>query len=195
MSEMKSALERAMERAESLGDPTPEERLRFEIVPKGEIAASDYLKGKGDLGSVVEACSPDATPYFVEGALQVLVYNLRLARTDQEEQQNGRAFDGIRILGTDKNAIDQIASQIAQISTMYRQAYEPNVQQAREQTRQKFEQALEEAAKTNPNLVPSNINVEAIPEFQQEWAKAVSQVTAQYQDALDQQRAQLTAIT
>ena len=183
-----------MERAESLGELTSEERLRFEAVPKGEIAASDYLRRKGDLGSVVEACSPDARPYFVDGALQVLIHNLRLAKTDLDEQQNGRAFDGIRILRTEKKTIDQIASQIKQINAMYRQAYEPNLQQAREQTRQKFTQALGEAAKTNPNLIPSTINVEAMPEFQQEWAKAVSQVTAQYQDALDQQKAQLAAI-
>ena len=195
MAEMKSAFERAMERAERLGELTLEERLRFEVVPKGEIAASDYLKDKGDLGAATEACSQDARPYFVEGALQVLISNLRLARTDLEEQGNGRVFDGIRILRTEKKMIDQIASKIAQINTMYRQAYGPNVQQAREQTRQKFEQALEEAAKANPNLSPSNINVEDMPEFQQEWVKAVSQVTAQYQDALDQQKAQLAAIT
>ena len=58
----------------------------------------------------------------------------------------------------------------------------------------RMEQALQEAARTNPGFSPSGMDVESMPEFQGRWAQAVMQFTSQYQDALDEQKANLEAI-
>ena len=49
MDSMKSAYDRAMERVESLGAPTVEEKLQLKYVPLGERFASSYLKDEQDL--------------------------------------------------------------------------------------------------------------------------------------------------
>ena len=54
MSEMKSALERAMERAERLGAASDDDRRRWKYVPEGEKLAGLWLKDEGDLFGEVE---------------------------------------------------------------------------------------------------------------------------------------------
>ncbi len=73
MTRIKSAFEKAMERAESMGEPTPEERLQIKFLPQGERLAAEYLKGEGDLKSTVEECNPEGRPYLVKGACKVLI--------------------------------------------------------------------------------------------------------------------------
>ena len=49
MSEMKSAFERAMERAESLGEASEEDRNKWKYHPEGEKLAARHLKDECDL--------------------------------------------------------------------------------------------------------------------------------------------------
>ena len=44
MSNIKSAFEIAMEKAEKLGEATDEERLKWKYVPEGEKLAARYIK-------------------------------------------------------------------------------------------------------------------------------------------------------
>ena len=53
MGEIKSAAEIAREKLEKIGEPTPEERLKWKYAPEGEKLAARYLKDGGDLASEV----------------------------------------------------------------------------------------------------------------------------------------------
>ena len=194
MSQMKSAFERAMERAEALGALTPEEKLKIEFQPRGEAAAVGHMNGKAGLASSLEACGPDARPHFAAGASRVLVSSITLGLTEIDQERNARAFEGLRVVKSDKKALERAVALIDNIQSMYRQAYGPTVEQARQETRQRMEQGLQEAARTNPGLSTSGTDVESMPEFQGRLAQAVMQFTSQYQDALEEQKANLEAI-
>ena len=48
MDDIKSALEKAMEKAEQLGKPSDEERLEWQWIPEGRKVAANYLRNEGD---------------------------------------------------------------------------------------------------------------------------------------------------
>ena len=142
MSQMKSAFERAMERAEALGALTPEEKLKIEFQPRGEAAAVGHMNGKAGLASSLETCGPDARPHFAAGASRVLVNSITLGLTEIDQERNARAFEGLRVVKSDKKALERAVALIDNIQSMYRQAYGPTVEQARQETRQRMEQAF-----------------------------------------------------
>ena len=150
---MKSAFERAMERAEALGALTPEEKLKLEFQPRGEAAAVGHMNGKAGLASSLEACGPDARPHFAAGASRVLVNSISLGLTEIEQERNARAFEGLRVVKSDKKALERAVALIDNIQSMYRQAYGPT-SSARQETRQRMEQGLQEAGGPIPGQPP-----------------------------------------
>ena len=196
MTRMKSAFEKAMERAESMGEPTPEERLQIKFLPQGERLAVEYLKGEGDLKSTVEECNPEARPYLVKGACEVLTHNLRLPRTEEEQSHNERILQGLRLLKSDKTSVNEIASRVENISSTFHLYHQQGLEQAYQETKQRFLQTMQEALQKHTGGVPTNrnVNVEAMPEFQQEWARVATQFTSQYQGPFEEQKDQLRAI-
>ena len=195
MSRMKSAFEIAMERAESLEEPTPQERLRFATVPRGERVAAAYLRAETDLKEAVEGCDPEARPYLIEGISKVLIPNLRLARTTVDQQTNQRVLQGIRLVKADKNAVDEIASHVQHICRTFTQYRDQAREQAYQETKDRFQQKAQEALRMYSGLPGTlDLNVESLPEFQQEWAKVASQLDSQYEGALEEQKVLLEGI-
>lgn len=193
MNRIKSAFEKAMERADRLGDPTPEDRLRIKNRPDGERLAVEYLKNRADLTTTIEGCSPEAKQYVVQGAFEVLVHNLRLPRTEEEQQYNKRVLQGLRILKSDQPTVDEITSQIENICSTFCLYYEQGLAQIYQETKQRFELSLQESLKRYPGTIPNNMNmnVESMPQFQQEWARTAANFTSQYQDPLNDHKSQL----
>ena len=195
MTHIKSAFEKGMERAESLGEPSPEEKLRFKFVPQGERLGAAYLRGKTDIKVALEECSPEARPYLIKGSCQILTHNLRLTHTEAEQQSNERALQGIHLLKTDKNAADEIASRIQNICNIFLLYHKEGLDQVYQETKVKFLQRAQDALKKYTGLATNvNVNVESMPEFQQECARVVSEFNSRYQGPLEEQKALLLEI-
>ena len=195
MSRIKSALEIAMEKAQSLGEPTPEERLAFTFVPEGERLAIVYVREEGELTEALERSDPEARPYLVRGMSKVLMHNIRLPRSDVDRQSTERAFHGMRAIKTDKKATEEIISRIQHICATFLQYREQGLEQVYRETKDHFEQRVREALRMRSGLPASpNIDVESTPEFQQEWMRVVAQFDAQYEVPLEEQKALLAGI-
>ena len=76
MSDIKSALELAMEKIERLGKATDEERLKWKYVPEGERLAVRYLKQDCNLVVELSQYEETARRYIKEGASDILIRNI-----------------------------------------------------------------------------------------------------------------------
>lgn len=193
MGEIKSAFEKAMEKAERIGKATPEELRRMEYVPKGSALAARFLQTTCDLKAELEQHDPEQRKYLLEGAEETFLRNITLPQNEAAKQTNARAIEGILVLKKDRAKARNVFGKIEQIFAYYTQTR----QQAYTQYKSSFEAQLQGAKKNLQQQVRTrtNINnVEAYPQFQEEWRKALAQLNAQYEEALAQHKQELKAI-
>jgi len=98
MDEMKSALERAMERAEGLGKATGEELQEWKYVPEGEVLAGRCLKGECDLVVELSKYDDEVRQYISKGAERVLIGNLNLPKNDPFNKKNKKVMEAIKVI-------------------------------------------------------------------------------------------------
>lgn len=190
--EIKSALEKALERAERLGKATPEELRRMEYVPRGNALAARFLRQEvTDLKAELARQEASIQPYIRRGVLETLVRNLTLPRALGDRERNAKAIEGLRALQGERPGAAQILEQVQHIFAYYEGA----LQQAYPQFKREFEARLGEAdQETLARLraqMGGRIDVERHPQFQDEWRRYRSGLDAQYDKALEEQRQQL----
>ena len=98
MSEMKSAFERAMERAESLGKASEEDLRKWKYLPDGERLAAKYLRDECDLTAEIGRYDDNVRQHVVEGAQGILVKNIDLPRNELAKRTNKKAMEAIKEL-------------------------------------------------------------------------------------------------
>ena len=95
MAEIKSTLEKVMERAASMGRASQEEIQSEERVKEGMRMAADYLQGKEvDFSGILEATGVSAL--VKKGLVQVFLRNITLPR-DDEGQRAEKAMQGYAV--------------------------------------------------------------------------------------------------
>ncbi len=93
MGEMKSAFDRAMERAERLGKASEEDLERWRYHPEGERLASKYLEDECDLVAEISEYDEKMQQHVVEGAQKVLVRCIDLPRSDHVKRMSKKAME------------------------------------------------------------------------------------------------------
>jgi hypothetical protein len=194
MGEMKSAFERAMERAESLGAASEEDVKKWKYLPEGEKLAARYMRGEGDLLSELDGYDEEARRIVVEGAQEVMVRNLDLPRNEQAKKTNKKVMEAIKELKRDKVALENVYTKIRRIFGHYEQEGEQQRRQAREATKQEVEARLVQAMQQMGQAPPARMNVETQPQFQQEWRRVLAQLDSQYLNLLDEARQEIRGI-
>lgn len=193
--EVKSAREIALEKAAKLGEATPEERLRWQYVPEGERLGVKYLKEDLNLIVELQRYQGNARPYVTEGAQDVLIRNINLPRDDRTKKSNRRAMDGLKMLKSDKAAVENVYSNIRRIFNHYTQQGQQQRQEAYATLKTDFAAKLQEAIKKQMGSVAGyKIDVERQPQFQEEWRRIQTQLDFQYIKLLDEYKQELRAI-
>ncbi len=194
MGEMKSAWEKAMEKAEKLGKPSDEELKQLEHVPTGNRLAARYL-AEESFNLDAELTKYKGTgirKYIIQGAEEIFLRNITLPRNEGANQAAKRAMAGIRLLKENKKQLEPIFDLISNLLTYYEQA----LQQAYTQFKQSFESKLQEARQALQQQ-PGNaaaFEAELQQRFQEEWRKTSSQLDAQYEKALEEHKQQILKI-
>lgn len=186
MDEMKSALERAMERADRLGKASEEDRMKWQYLPEGEKLAAEHMKGGSDLLVELGKYDDDARPHVAEGAQKVLVGSMDLPRNDVAKARNKKAMEAIKELKRDKVGVENVFTKIRRVFNHYEQEGEQQRRQAYEEVKRDVEAKLRQAMQQSGQEAPAKMNVESQPQFQQEWRRAVSQLDSQYINLLDE---------
>ena len=194
MDEMKTALERAMERADRLGKASEEDRKRWKYVPEGERLAAEHLKGERDLLVEIGRYDEEARPLVMEGAQGVLVGGVDLPATDVAKARNKRAMEAIKELKRDKVAVENVYTKMRRVFNHYEQEGEQQRRQVYEEVKREFETKLVQAMQQSGQPVPKKLNVDTLPQFQDEWRRAVSQLDSQYTRLLDEYKQEILSI-
>jgi len=196
MSEMKSAFERAMERAESLGKASDEEMKKWKYLPEGEKLAAKYLKDECDLLGEMDKYDAATRPLVAEGAQGILINNIDLPRNEQAKKVNRKSMEAIKELKRDKAGLENIYTKLRRVFSHYEQEGEQQRRQAYEAVKNDVEAKIRQAMQQQTGA-PANmkINVEAQPQFQQELRRVMAQLDSQYLALLEEYKQEILNIS
>jgi hypothetical protein len=170
MGEMKSAFERAWERAEKV-EVTEEKALELELQPEGAKIAARYLKEENyDLVKALEGFSQGKRRYIQAGAEATLISNLALPRNGRLRREANRAIEGLKMLKRNKSQVSHIA---ARLGSLFAQ-YERVVIKSHEDLKKELEATLrlgqaQQALAQQSLPTHQRLDVERSAEFQQRW--------------------------
>jgi hypothetical protein len=195
MADIKSAYEIAMEKANKIESATPEERLKWKFIPKGEELAGKYIKDDINLTTELSKYGDQERKYVVQGISSILIRNIDLPKNDAVKKNNRKAMDGLKLIKKDKTAVENVFSKIRYIFNHYSEQGEAQKKAAYEQVKEEFaiklQQALQQqgaAARVN------NIDIERQPQFQEEWRKMLIRLDSQYLQHLNEYKHELLAL-
>lgn len=195
MGEMKSAFERAMEKAEALGKASEEDLARWKYVPEGQKLAARYLKGEGDLIAELDKYDADARKHISQGAHEVLLSSIDLPRSDFIKARNKRAMDAIKAMKSDRARLEKAYANIKSIFDHYEQQGGQQRRQVYQSLRQDFEARIRQAVEQELGPTATmRLNIDNHPQFQEEWRRALGQLDSQYQKLLDDYKQEIVDI-
>ncbi len=195
MDEMKSAYERAMERAESLGKASEEDLRKWKYLPEGERLAAKYLRDECDLTAEIGRYDENVRQHVVEGAQGILVNNIDLPRSELAKRTNKKAMEAIKELKRDKVSVENVYTKLRRIFNHYEQEGEQQRRQAYEAVKSDVEAKMQQAMQQQLGAAGSmKINVETQPQFQQEWRRTLAQLESQYLKLLDECKQEISNV-
>ena len=184
MAEIKSTLEKVMERAASMGSASQEEIQSEERVKEGMRMAADYLQGKGaDFSGIMEATGVSAL--VKKGLVQVFLRNITLPR-DDEGQRAEKAMQGLLELAKGSGDLVSVFRDMKGILEHYQQHKKEIHQQVEDAFRQQMEQALTQ--QTGQKGLGMKVDPRMHPKFQEEWSKVKADLDGQYNQVLQQHK-------
>jgi hypothetical protein len=184
MAEIKSTLEKVMERVAAMGPVSREEFGREEITRQGMRLGAGYMRGtEQELAAALAKQSEANREFFLDGVVQVLLRNIVLPR-DDDQQAAERAMQGLLELGKNSRQLITLLGETREILNRFQQHREQLRQQLESAMRQQLEQAL--AQQGIRNNLPVSIDPTLHPKFQEEWQRVTDQLNEQYGQALEE---------
>lgn len=141
MGKVKSALEKAMEKAAGIGELTPEEKERIKDQEKVKSILAEFYKSQIDRDGLWQKLK-GVKPFFLKEAQQHLVDSIGLGSTPEEFQLRKDGILAIENLKEKKHipAIEQTLNSIKILQKEYQEGKERAVEE------------LREAVESNPQL-------------------------------------------
>ena len=195
MTEIKSALEIALERTSEIKDDkqtlTANERKQ-----EGKRLASKFLapaaEDAPDPSSEFKRYSRDEAPYVREGFLETILANLSLPNDGDYKERLTQLEKALQFIVKDKRQLSYLFQQVDQFFEQYLQTK----QQVEEQLKQQYEPQLREKERALAQQMGAQIQLkpESDPEFMNLLSKNLTRLEEQYNQALGQVKDELTRI-
>ncbi len=190
MADIKSALELALEKAEQYGRASKEDLLQDKFKEQGRQWAVQYLKEEEiDLEKELAALPPEAQPVARTAMKEVFLRNITLPKEEAIDSRLNKALEGILVVATNKKAMGRLQQEVNQLFQQFLMARNTALQQMKNsfmQTLGNYTRALEAQLKTKVRL-----EVENLPEFQQEWRKFEGNLISQFEPVLEDRKQQM----
>lgn len=184
MAEIKSTLEKVLERAAAMGRASKEEIQADEEVKNGMRMAADYLHGKEvNFSRVMEATG--GFSLVKKGLILVFLRNIALPRYDDLGEAE-RAMQGLLEMARGSGDLASVFRDMKGILDHYQQQLKEVRQQVEEAFRQQMEQAL--SKQTGQKGLGLKVDPMLHPKFQEEWSKIKSDLDDQYNKVLQQHK-------
>lgn len=194
MGEIRSAKEIAAERLKDIGEITEEDRLRWKFVPAGEKLGQRYMSERIDIENELAKFDEKQLPFVKQGMTQSLLITFDLPRNETIEKRNRKVMEAVMQIKEDKESAASALGQLQRVFDHYIQQGEGQRVQAKQALKNKFEQSLKQALKAQGKEYPAQMNVEQLPQFEEEWRRTLSQMEQQYIRSLDELKKYLTQI-
>ena len=119
MDEMKSAYERAMERAEGLGKASEEDLTKWKYLPEGAKLAAKYLRDEFDLATEIGKYEEKVRQHVVQGAQEAFLRNIDLPKNDLAKKKSKKVMEAIKELKRDKVGIENVYTKLRRVFSHY----------------------------------------------------------------------------
>ncbi len=188
MAEIKSTMEKVMERAakmaaNSTNIPTDDNDLKR----SGMRLAADYLNQKSNnLFQVLNEQPAKDQKAILSGMVETLLRNILIPRDELLIESGKMALQGVMDLGQSAGELINICTELSQILDQYNQHKGQVQQQLEDSIRAQLEQKL--AAQGEGVSDRGAINPTTHPQYQEEMAKMLTELNAQYNQALDERK-------
>jgi hypothetical protein len=184
MAEIKSTLEKVLERAAAMGRASQEEMEAEEQEKRGMRLAADYLQGQElDLSEVIEQ-TPGAG-LAKRGLVQVFLRNISLPRNSDLSRAE-RAMRGLLEMARGSSDLASVFRDMKGILDHYQNHLKEVRQQLEDAFRQQLEQAMNQ--QTGQQDLGLEINPALHPKFQEEWTRIKTDLDGQYNKVLQQHK-------
>lgn len=183
MAEIKSALELALEKAERYGRATKEELTLGQFRDQGCQLAVNFLKDGGDLESGLAGLPAEAQAEARKAVKEVLLRNITLPRNGEMDPRVTQVLEGLLQVARDKKAMARQKAELEQILGNFLQVRNNAYQQLKARFGAnigQMQRALEAQMRQRVNL-----EVEHLPQFQEEWRRFHGQLTDQFEPMLE----------
>jgi hypothetical protein len=190
VAEIKSALELALEKAEQYGRASKEDLRQDKFKEQGRQWAVQYLKEEEvNLEKELAALPSEGQPSARLAMNEVFLRNVTLPKDETLDPRLTRALEGMMIAATNKKGMARLKQELDQLLQQFLMARNSAYQQLKNsfmQTLGNYTRALEAQLKSKVRL-----EVENLPEFQQEWRKFESNLTTQFEPILEDRKQQM----
>jgi hypothetical protein len=184
LAEIKSALELALEKAEQYGRASKEEMTRDQYRDQGRQLAVDFLRNGVALDAALAGLSPPAQPEARAAIKEVLLRNIILPRDGEMDPRMVHALEGLLLVARDQKAMVRQKAELEQILQNFLQVRSNAFQQLKARFGAgigQMQRAMEAQMRQRVNL-----EVEHLPQFQEEWRKFQGQLLGQFEPMLEQ---------
>jgi len=188
MAEIKSTMDLVMERAARMGKASAEEMQQEKAGKKGLKLAAEFLDSTVDnLMTVLTELPAEQQMAARRGMVEVLLRNIFLPRDDIARERTKKAAEGIVALGGGAGDLSSICAEMQHILGQYNQHHEQLKQQVEEQIRMQYEQIMAQQGEgMQGDAMGMERNLQT--RFQEEWARMETELSNQYNQALEQHK-------
>lgn len=192
MAEIKSALEIALEKAERIGKATPEEMQTAQWQEEAKHLAAEFLRGKVELTAELAKYPAAAKPVVTQAIKEVLLRQIILPREGEIEESSVRARAGLLQVAKDKKAMQRVLQEVEQLFKGYQQVRQSALQQLKAQFNVQLD-GVKKALEAQMHR-PVKVEVEMLPQFQEQWRSFEQQLNQQFEPLLEKHKAMLAAL-
>jgi hypothetical protein len=182
LAEIKSALELALERAEKYGRASAEEMAAAQFQDQGRQLAVQFLKGEGDLGADLKKIPPPAQAAVKLAIKEVFLRNIGLPRENALDPRQDNAVQGLLLVADNQKTMARFQAELEQLLQQFIQVRSNALQQLKGRFAAgvgQMQRAMEAQYRQKVNL-----DVEHLPQFQEEWRKFLGQLQEQIEPML-----------
>jgi hypothetical protein len=182
LAEIKSALELALEKAEQYGRASREEMELAQHREQGSRLAVQFLKGEGDLAADLKSLPSQTQPAVRTAIKEVFLRNLGLPRENAVDPRQDLAVEGLLLVADDRKAMAQLQTEMEQVLQQFLQ-FRSNAMQ---QLKARFAAGVGQMQKSMEAQYrqPMNVDVERLPQFQEEWLRFKVQLQQQFEPVM-----------
>ncbi len=186
MAEIRSTLDMVMERAARMAARAEDVPADQETEQRGMRLVAEFLGGKTSaLAELLQQEPPSDQMPVRRGMAKALIRNIVLPRDEALMTGSLTAIAGFLDLAGPASEIIDTCTELKQILEQYSQHKEQIKQQLEDAMRAQLSQKLQEQGVTTDQTA---IDPTMHPQFREEWARAQTDLNAQYTQALDQRK-------